>query len=61
MAVEVNRAFTKMGALLQSMRGHRLLAIHKSGTLITKGPLSPAGPSLKIAASREMDYYIRTA
>ena len=53
-AAEVNCAVTEMEALLQSTRGHRMLAIHMSGTVISKGPLSPASPSLKIAASRDM-------
>ena len=58
LVAEVNRIFSKMGALLHSTRGHRLLTIHKIGTVITKGPLSPASPSLKIAPSRYMDDYV---
>ena len=59
-AAEINRAFTKLGALLQSTRGNLLLAIHSSWMVKAKGPLPPAKLSLKIA-STDMDDCVRAA
>ena len=57
---DISFVAAEMEALLRFTRGHRLLAIHMSGMVI-KGPLSPASPSLKITASKDMCDYIWTA
>lgn len=44
-AAEVSQAFTKLNTLMQSTRGKWLMAIHRSGEVITGGPLQPAPAS----------------
>ena len=44
---DITSVVAKLEALKRSTRGKGLMAIHRSGDIITGGPLSPASPSLK--------------